>query len=96
MWVNMKRLAVIQDRLCYALFYVLDLCTLYKKQAERGSFFDMYVCMYVCMRHDKKYTEVFFSTRSTQFHFKLHMLFKKKIEQPLEPKILRKFVSQDP
>ena len=40
-WVNMKRLAVIQDRLCYALFYVLDLCTLYKKQAERGCFFNI-------------------------------------------------------
>ncbi len=36
----MKRLAVIQDGLCYALFYVLDLCTLYKKQAERGCFFN--------------------------------------------------------
>ena len=40
----MKRLAVIQDRLsmcmCYALLYVLDLCTLYKKQAERGCFFN--------------------------------------------------------
>ncbi len=36
----MKRLTVIQDMLCYALFYVLDLCTLYKKQAERGCFFN--------------------------------------------------------
>ncbi len=37
----MKRLAVIQDRLCYALFYVLYLCTLYKKQTERGCFFNI-------------------------------------------------------
>jgi hypothetical protein len=37
----MKRLTVIQDMLCYALFYVLDLCTLYKKQAERGCFFNI-------------------------------------------------------
>ncbi len=31
--------------LCYALFYVLDLCTLYKKQAERerGCFFNMFI-----------------------------------------------------
>ena len=34
----------IQDRLCYALFYVLDLCTLYKKQAERGCFFNKLIC----------------------------------------------------
>ena len=38
--MNMKRLTVIQDRLCYALFYVLYLCTLYKKQAGRGCFFN--------------------------------------------------------
>jgi hypothetical protein len=37
----MKQLTVIQDRLCYALFCVLDLCTLYKKQTERGCFFNI-------------------------------------------------------
>ena len=53
----------------------------------------VYVCMYVCMcvcmyvRHAQKIAELFFSVRSTQFPFKLNILFKNKYEvyQPLGP-----------
>ncbi len=47
----------------------------------------MYVCVYV--RHAQKIAELFFSVRSTQFLFKLNILFIKKYINLLGPKTLR-------
>jgi len=47
----------------------------------------MYVCIYV--RHAQKIAKLFFSVRSTQFPFKLNIIFKKKYINLLGPKILR-------
>ena len=51
----------------------------------------MYVCVYVCMyvRHAQKIAKLFFSVRSTQFLFKLNILFIKKYINLLGPKTLR-------
>jgi hypothetical protein len=68
MWINMKRLTVIQDMLCYALFYVLDLCTLYKKQAERGCFFNKAVATQKKTR-SRFINQKLFITRILHFFF---------------------------
>jgi hypothetical protein len=49
------------------------------------------VCMCVCMyvRHAQKIAKLFFSVRSTQFPFKLNILFIKKYINLLGPKTLR-------
>ena len=47
----------------------------------------MHVC--VCVRHAQKIAKLFFSVRSTQFPFKLNILFKKIYSNLLGPKILR-------
>ena len=51
----------------------------------------MYVCMRVCVyvRHAQKIAKLFFSVRSTQFPFKLNILFIKKYINLLGPKTLR-------
>ena len=51
----------------------------------------MYVCMCVCVyvRHAQKIAKLFFSVRSTQFSFKLNILFQKKYSNLLGPKTLR-------
>ena len=51
----------------------------------------VYICMYVCVyvRHAQKIAKLFFSVRSTQFPFKLKILFIKKYINLLGPKTLR-------
>ena len=52
----------------------------------------VYVCVYVCVyiRHAQEIAKLFFSVRSTQFPFKLIILFIKKYINLLGPKTLRK------
>ena len=68
---------------------VLD--KVYSQEVYTWAFF--YVCVYVCMyvRHAQKIAKLFFSVRSTQFPFKLIILFIKKYINLLGPKILRFF-----
>ena len=44
------------------------------------------MCVYMYVRHDKKIAKLFFSVRSTQFPFKLNILFKKYISTSWAPK----------
>ena len=37
---NVKQRLAVKESLRYVLLYVLDLCTLYKRQTERGCFFN--------------------------------------------------------
>ena len=46
----------------------------------------VFVCVYLCVHVAQKIAKLFFSVRSTQFYFKLNILFKKKYSNLVGPK----------